>query len=320
MVKRGLILLVCTILLSISVFAQDNRTNVFLPLKDANTNENISNVAVYINLDGTDLDQYVNDAIQLELGDGRYKATIRVDDLSTPGNDYYKKTEFTVKNNLIQTIFLYPVGTVKGIVKDKLDNIVGDAELKFECTPNPEITFPSQTDKFGGFYVNFVPVGKCKIFASYNGGIGFKEIDIVKGTLQDIEINLDKSIISKRSDIFLQIGIALLIIIAVLIAYFRKEVESYIFKKKEKAEIKEEVSKRAKDVIETLNEKEKKIVDYLLEHEHKGVQSSIRHETGIPRTSLARCLKSLQNKKIIEVEKIGKAIKIKLTDWFIGKD
>ena len=77
---------------------------------------------------------------------------------------------------------------------------------------------------------------------------------------------------------------------------------------------------RAKDVIETLNEKEKKIVNYLLEHENKGVQSSIRHETGIPRTSLARCLKSLQIKKIIEVEKFGKAIKIKLTDWFLEKE
>ena len=105
---------------------------------------------------------------------------------------------------------------------------------------------------------------------------------------------------------------------AVLLAYFRKEIESHFFKKKEKH--KEKINKRAKDVIETLNEKEKKIVNYLLEHEHKGVQSSIRHETGIPRTSLARCLKSLEIKKIIEVEKHGKAVKIKLTDWFLGKD
>jgi uncharacterized membrane protein len=69
-----------------------------------------------------------------------------------------------------------------------------------------------------------------------------------------------------------------------------------------------------------LNEKEKKIVNYLLENDNKGVQSCIRHETGIPRTSLSRCLKSLEIKKIIEVEKIGKAVKIKLTDWFLGKD
>jgi len=319
MINRGLILLVFTILFSISAFAQeDNLTNVFLGLKDANTNEDISHVAIYVNINGQNIDQYISDELKINLDNGKYSITIRGDDLSTPGNDYYKKTDIVVENNLIQEIFVYPVGTVKGIVKDNLDNIVGDAELKFECTPNPEITFPSKTDKFGGFYANFVPTGKCKIFASYNGGIGFKEVDIIKGNLEDIEINLDKSIISKEGNILFQLGITLLIIVALLIAYFRKEIEFHFFKKKEKP--KETINKRAKDVIETLNEKEKKIVNYLLEHEHKGVQSSIRHETGIPRTSLARCLKSLEIKKIIEVEKHGKAVKIKLTDWFLLKE
>ena len=99
-----------------------------------------------------------------------------------------------------------------------------------------------------------------------------------------------------------------------------------MFKKKEKeVSKKEEINKRAKDIIQTLNEKEKKVVKYLLEHEykgkkHQGIQSNIRRETGSPRTSLARAIESLKIKKIIEVEKIGKAIKLKLTDWFLGKD
>ena len=140
--KILILIVMFVILLSSSVIAQDNKTNVLLTLKDANTNEDISNVAVYINLDGVDIDQYVSDIIRLKLDDGQYKAVIRVDDLSTPGNDYFKKTDLVVENNLMKEIFLYPVGTVKGIVKDKLDNIVGDAELKFECVPNPEIDFP----------------------------------------------------------------------------------------------------------------------------------------------------------------------------------
>jgi uncharacterized membrane protein len=308
------------------MIAQDNRTNVLLTLKDANTNEDVSNVAVYINLNGIDIDQYVSDIIRLKLDDGQYRAIIRVDDLSTPGNDYFKKTDFVVENNLIQGIFLYPVGTVKGIVKDRLDNIVENAELKFECSPNPEIDYPSKTDKFGGFYVNFVPVGECKIFASYKSAIGFKEINVSQGALKDIEINLDKSILVARRNIFLDVlFVAGLVIIIILIIYFRKEVMS-LFKEREK-EIskKEEENKRAKDIIQTLNEKEKKVVNYLLEHEYKGVeyisiQSEIRRETGIPRTSLARCIESLKIKKIIEVEKIGKAIKLKLTDWFLGKE
>lgn len=318
MVNKSLILILVFVLLSSSVLAQDNRTNVFLALKDANTNEDISNVAVYITVNGVDIDQYISDIIRLKLDDGQYKAEIRIDDLSTPGNDYFKKTDLVVENNLMREIFLYPIGTVKGIVKDKLDNIVGDAGLKFECTPNPEIRFPSKTDKFGGFFVNFVPVGKCKIFASYKDGIGFKEVNITKGVLEDIEINLDKSIVVPRRNIVFDVLVVVFVIIFVLVIYFRREISSYLFKKKEVKE--EKISKRARDIIETLNEKEKKVVNYLLEHEHKGAQSAIRHETGIPRTSLSRCIKSLQIKKVIEVEKIGKAVKIRLTDWFLGKD
>jgi regulatory protein YycI of two-component signal transduction system YycFG len=322
--KILILLILQIVLLSSSVSAQNNRTNVLLTLKDFNTNEDINNVAVYINLDEEDVDQYVSDILKLKLDDGRYKAVIRVDDLSTPGNDYFKKTELAVENNLIQAVFLYPVGTVKGIVKDKLDNIVGNAELKFECSPNPEIDFPSKTDKFGGFYANFVPVGRCRIFAGYKDAIGFEEINVSRGSLEDIEINLDKSILVAKRNIFIDIFAVLAIVLAIIfLAVYLKKKPARISEKKEVK--KEGISKRSRDIMQTLNEKEKKIINYLIEHEYKGkkhvgIQSVIRRETGIPRTSLARIIKSLQIKKIIEVEKIGKAIKIKLTDWFIGKE
>jgi len=324
--KALMLILTFLILLAGTVIAQgDNNTNVFLTLKDANTNEDISNVAVYINLNGDDLNQYVSDIVKLKLDNGNYKAAIRVDNLSTSGNDYFKKADLIVDKTLIQGIFLYPVGTLRGIVKDKLDNIVGDAELKFECTPNPEIDYPSKTDKFGGFYVNSVPVGKCKIFAIYRKAIGVKEVNITQGVLEDIEINLDKSILIKERNLIFDILVilAIILIIAFLIfVYFKRKTESSIEKKKEK---KEETSKRAKDIIQTLNQKEKTVVNYMLEHEYKGtkyvgIQSEIRRETGIPRTSLARIIKSLQIKKIIQVEKMGKAIKLKLTEWFLEKE
>ena len=324
--KKTLILIIISlILLANSVFAQNNNSNVFLNLKDANTNEDISNVAVYININDVEIDQYVSDILRLKLDDGNYRTILRVDNLSTLGNDYFKKIDLVVDKTLIQGIFLYPVGTLRGIVKDKLDNIVGDAELKFECTVNPEIDFPSKTDKFGGFFVNFVPVGKCKIFAIYNDAIGFKEVNITQGTLEDIEINLDKSIVVRERSIIFEILFFLAIVLVfafLIVVYFKRKTESNIEKKQEK---KEETSERSKDIVQTLKDNEKIIVDYLLTHEYKGtkyvgIQSEIRRETGIPRTSLARIIKSLQNKKIIHIEKMGKAIKLKLTDWFLGKD
>ena len=325
--KILILILMLIILLSSSVIAQDNRTNVLLTLKDANTNEDVSNAAVYINLDGADTDQYVSDILKLKLEEGQYKAVIRADDLSTPGNDYFKKTDLIVENSLIQGIFLYPVGTVKGIVKDKLDNIVGDAELKFECSPNPEIDYPSKTDKFGGFFVNFVPVGKCKIFASCNEAIGFTEINVSRGSLLDIEINLDKSILPIKRNIFLDIFVLLVIITAFILvaAWIFQKKKEHVPAVKKAAEQKHGMSKRTEDILQTLNERQKKIVNYLLEHEYKGkryegIQSDIRREIGVPRTSLARAIESLKIKKILEVEKAGKAVKLKLTDWFLEKE
>jgi hypothetical protein len=325
--KIAILFLLFIILLSNSIIAQDNRTNVLLTLKDANTNEDIFNVAVYINLDGNNIDQYVSDILRLKLDDGQYKAVIRVDDLSTPGNDYFKKTDLVVENSLIQGIFLYPIGTVKGIVKDKLDNIVENAELKFECIPNPEIDYPAKTDKFGGFYVNFVPVGECKIFASYKSAIGFKEINVSQGALEDIEINLDKSILVARRNIFLDIFVLLIIIIMFILvaAWIFQKKKEHVSAVKKTTEQKQEINKRTEDILQTLSERQKKIVNYLLEHEykgkkHEGIQSNIRREIGVPRTSLARAIESLKIKKIIEVEKIGKAIKLKLTDWFLEKE
>jgi uncharacterized membrane protein len=70
----------------------------------------------------------------------------------------------------------------------------------------------------------------------------------------------------------------------------------------------------------TLNAKEKEIVSFLELNKGKALQSQIRHHTGIPRTSLARIIKGLEDKNILQVRKEGKAVKIKLTDWFLGKE
>jgi len=76
---------------------------------------------------------------------------------------------------------------------------------------------------------------------------------------------------------------------------------------------------RGEDIISTLNPKEKQIVSFLMDNGNKSNQANIRHNTGIPRTSLSRCLKSLEAKKIVTIEEIGKMRKVSLTPWFLGK-
>lgn len=72
--------------------------------------------------------------------------------------------------------------------------------------------------------------------------------------------------------------------------------------------------------MKTLNERETKIVDALVQNKFEASQSVLRHLTGIPKTSLSRSFSSLEAKKVLGVEKQGKMVKIKLTDWFLGKD
>lgn len=86
------------------------------------------------------------------------------------------------------------------------------------------------------------------------------------------------------------------------------------------AEGKEELNPRARDIMKTLNEKEQKVVAFILENNNKSTQASIRNGTGIPKTTLVRIFQSLEAKKVIKIEVIGKLKKIEFTDWFLGKD
>ena len=92
--------------------------------------------------------------------------------------------------------------------------------------------------------------------------------------------------------------------------------------KKEHSEVKteEKHSKQTQALMKTFSEKEQKVVDFLLKHNNLTSQAKIRHNTKIPRTSLTRVLKSLEKKKIAEIEKEGKMVSVKLTKFFLGKE
>lgn len=219
-------------------------------------------------------------------------------------------------------VSLAQAATIKGTVMDSLDNLVAGAELKADCLEGKIFI----TDKFGSFLMGNLPEGKCRVYANFKDGVGFKDIIIENGTM-DLEIKLDKTIVNisrDKDNLFL---VVVLIILAVLISliflYFKllkKEKKLEKQELKEEKEIKELKQKRVKDIFPTLNSKEKKVVEFLLTNKHQSSQATIRHNTGISRTSLARCLKGLEAKKIISIEKIGKLVKIKLTDWFLEKE
>jgi len=82
----------------------------------------------------------------------------------------------------------------------------------------------------------------------------------------------------------------------------------------------ENANPRARDILKTLSERESAIATFILDSGHETTQAKIRNSLGMPKTSLARLLRTLEEKKVLHVDRIGNIKKIKLTDWFLGKD
>ena len=330
MFKKALFFVFCFIALASTVYAQGN---VMLTLRNVNTNEIVDDVVVYLDLNEEELIRYVESGQQLEmnLDDGVYNLVLQVDNPSTPGKDYFKKQTITVANGLVSDVYLFPASSLRGIVKDVFDNVVGNAMLKFECADNIGTEFPLKTDNFGSFSVDYMPSCSCKVSANFGEAVGFADVHVSQGNITDVEILLDRTILSipgSSSDV--ETFVLLLFIIAAVLLIIRykgrilkkikpkHEIRHHSVRKEEPAQ--EAVkSSRPDDIKATLNKKEKDVVEFLSGKDEVN-QASVRHNLGIPRTSLSRVLASLEHKKIIHVKKVGKAVKIKLTDWFLGKE
>lgn len=78
------------------------------------------------------------------------------------------------------------------------------------------------------------------------------------------------------------------------------------------------VTKQMKAVINTFDDYEKEVVTLLIKNKGTMTQSKIRYSTGIPKTSLFRCLQRLEQKNIIITENLGKMKTVKLKDTFLS--
>ncbi|HLF54641.1 MAG TPA: carboxypeptidase-like regulatory domain-containing protein, partial [Candidatus Nanoarchaeia archaeon] len=109
---------------------------------------------------------------------------------------------------------------IKGIVFDRLDNVVGFAEIKLDCL---EQTFAA--DKFGTFSIKDVPPGPCRIHAAFRDGTGFQLITIEPNQTMYIELKLDKTIVNipKEGNYLLPVVLAIAVLLLVLYFVLRKK-------------------------------------------------------------------------------------------------
>jgi len=253
-----------------------------------------------------------------------------VDDPATPEQDYFTEEGIVVdgsKESIIKTFYLTPIGTIEGEVLGADNKLVSGADLKFKCSKDLNIEYPEKTDKFGSFKTHLVPAGKCKIYATSKNLVGNNDVVVVKGNSSSVKILLEQSLTPRsKAYIYYIVGGVLLLVVIFFLFRFIKKLKRRKSKKpkkkklKEKIGNKEELNPRARDVMQTLNEREKAVAEFLLKHKNKSTQAKIRYETGIPKTTLVRTFQALEAKKVIDVERIGRLKKIKLTDWFLGKE
>lgn len=316
-------------------------SNVQLSLVNAKTGGPVSDILASIDINGAFLtNNYIgkNSTVDLFLSNGTYLVEFRVEDLKTPGKDYYAKETLEVDKSLTREIVIFPVGTISGVVVDIKGNPAADADLNFECSDIVK-PFPEKTDKFGFFTATYVSEGKCIVFANDINNTGRVDVYVERGSLNEIKIRLIKE---KINSYYLLIAALIVLIIIIFLIIKKKSVKKET--KKRKTELKKNkplkkehkvvaaesnaelnktesrTSERSQDIIKTLGDKEKSAVDFLLKNNNKSNQAAIRHTTGLPRTTLARVLSRLESRKVVQIEKEGKAIRVSLTNWFLGKE
>ncbi|MBI1972909.1 hypothetical protein HYS50_02805 [Candidatus Woesearchaeota archaeon] len=340
MLKRTYIVL-CTLLLVLpSVIEAQEEHKLQLILKQAENSKEVDNVLANIII----LDKETNDErmissyvqknpVTMSLQQGRYAFIFKIDSLQTPGKDYYGEIEIDLERDTAREVIVFPVGSFDGVVYDTLDNLVSRAALKIECNKEYGEKPPGTTDKVGSFAMAYAPIGECLITATSHNAVGSQRMKVEKGMSQHIELKLNKPVIAPAFPYTTTILIFIILGGAgtLIILFLRRQKKTLHHTPQEvvpKQETQEKVQKqptshlgkRTQDIINTLNEREKKVVTLLLEQHHQSTQAKVRYGTGIPKTSLVRIFTSLQNKKIISVETIGKLKKIKLTDWFLEKE
>ncbi len=255
--------------------------------------------------------------LTLKLAPSVYEFRIYYDDPSTPNKDLYSGFEVSITDDLQLTVFLKPIGFVKGFVYDSFKNLVPNADLIFECD-NEE--FNASTNSFGSFYLQ-LPAGTCFVMAKHNNLAGFSNVTVKQGFTTQVSITLEKNVGKSFKPYFLAlITIASLALIFIIVLELKRFAKKGLNKKGSNKKVKRSktLTQAQRAILETLSAREKLVVQYLLQHSKEKVWfSKIARDLQIPKTSLARIIARLESKNILTTEKFGKALKIKVSDWFL---
>ncbi len=254
---------------------------------------------------------------------GEHAFTALLDSSSTPTIDYYGSKKIPAEEDNLN-FMVFPVGYLQGKVVDTGGNLIPKAKLSFACLSSITVEYPEKTDGIGFFSVKYAPIGTCSLIASSGEAVGTADFEIKKGEITKVEIVLEKKVAGNNFGFYLlgAMVLVVMVLIILLTIWWWKRKQKPNLESLEEIPVMSEtgvIPKQTHAILQTLNEKEKSVVQFLLENHNKASQAKIRYATHIPRTSLARVLDSLQRKKLVDVDKDGKMVEVKLTKLFLGE-
>jgi LPXTG-motif cell wall-anchored protein len=294
---------------------------VILEIEDINTGNLITDAHIRLMLDdGEDTLatlRFVGEdgKMDLQLSPGSWSLTLRLDITSTVGKDYYSYLELMVNRNINQTVFMQPVGSLMGEVIDENNNLIPDASIKFNCGGDYGHLGTLNTDEFGSFSADWLPVGSCRVSALNGNKAGSANVQIAQGQLSEVTITLSKGVAPNNED---YTWMAALIGLILAIAGF------LIYRRKKKPTLPEEPAEPVKrnghmdNILHAIDENERRIVEALMEEGGKSQQNKLGRKLDMPKSSLSRAVSGLASRDIVKTEKLGRIKRIELSEWFLN--
>jgi len=289
-------------------------------LIEAAANRSLSNLNVRVSMDDgnnrLEITTFVgsDSLLSLSLKPSEWVITLMADFPSTDGKDYYGVFGVLLNADKNMTVFLQPVGSVRGEVFDDEGMLVSGARMKFMCSGGYGATDQSYTDQFGSFSADWLPVGPCKISALSNGKAGFLMVNVTQGILLNAKINLEQRIIISEPDsswIFEFIVVVAAIVAGIIFLRSRPM-------RLPKQETVVTPSKRMSDLLSVMDDNERRIMESLMASAGRSLQSKLGKELGIPKASLSRALGGLEARGLVKTERLGRVNKIELAPWFLN--
>ncbi len=276
-------------------------------LQVANQDIQLSNAVVTIKQGETSIKEILKDNY-IDISAPLEKTEVIVDLLTTPAFDFYGAYEGKNK------VLLFPIGYLKGEVRDEKNNLIKGAKLTFSCLPQTETEYPKEADELGQFQIPNQKIGECTVSARWKDSMGKGTAIIIQGQAAEIKIVLGEEINGKSNWPLIGALAALIATALIGIVIYQQKNKEPNKKKAANKEEKSVTNGHLEILAKALPEKEKNLILILAQQKEEWTaQSTLRYQLHLPRMSMGRLVKSLEGRGLVETEKVGKLIKLRLT-------